>query len=44
MRLAAEYIGHVVGGWEYVYAAYGLTAFGIIVYGVSLFVRRQEKK
>ena len=42
--LAAEYVGHVAGGWEYVYAAYGLTWAGVVLYGVSLLVRRPEKK
>ena len=41
--LAAEYVGHVTGGWEYVYTAYGITAVGVVLYALSLFIRRQEK-
>lgn len=31
--------GYVVGGWGFVWAAYGITAAVLIVYGVSLYVR-----
>ncbi|MFZ2492876.1 MAG: hypothetical protein WA208_15445 [Thermoanaerobaculia bacterium] len=37
--------GVVVGGWEYVWMAYGLTASALIIYGVTLFAKlRQELK
>jgi hypothetical protein len=41
--LAAEYAGHVTGGWGYVTAAYGLTWLGIIGYATSLFLRKKER-
>jgi heme exporter protein D len=31
--------GYVVGGWGFVWAAYGITAAVLLVYGVSLYVR-----
>ncbi len=31
--------GVVSGGWEFVWAAYGITAAVFIVYGVTLFAR-----
>ena len=31
--------GYVVGGWEYVWAAYGITAAVFVFYGISLFAR-----
>ena len=34
--------GVVVGGWEYVWMAYGLTAAGLLIYGYSLFSRLRE--
>jgi heme exporter protein D len=35
--------GTIVGGWEYVYAAYALTALILVGYAVSVVVRyRQE--
>jgi heme exporter protein D len=37
-------MGHVVGGWEYVWAAYGITWAGLLLYGLSLYVRRKERK
>lgn len=33
--------GRIVGGWEYVYAAYGITYAAIIVYTISLWLRRR---
>lgn len=44
MILAAEYMGHVVGGWEYIYSAWGLTYAGIVLYGLSLYLRRSKEK
>jgi len=37
-------MGHVVGGWEYVWAAYILTWAGMGLYGLSLYVRRSKEK
>jgi hypothetical protein len=34
--------GVVQGGWEFVIAAYTVTAIGFVVYGVSLIVRLKE--
>ena len=31
--------GMIQGGWEFVYAAYGITAAALILYAFSLFVR-----
>ena len=36
--------GYVVGGWEYVWAAYGITATVLGVYGISLIVRLRRIK
>jgi hypothetical protein len=38
--------GVVVGGWGYVWAAYGITAAALFIYGVALLsrLRRIEKK
>jgi hypothetical protein len=35
--------GVIQGGWEYVYAAYGLGTVGVLAYVASLFVRRPKK-
>lgn len=32
--------GKIQGGWEYVYASYGLTYVGLLLYGLSLWRRR----
>jgi hypothetical protein len=40
--LAADYVGHVVGGWEYVWAAYVLTWAGLLFYGGSLWLQRRK--
>ena len=43
--LAAEApraMGKIVGGWEYVWAAYILTWTGIVLYAASLFLRRRK--
>ena len=31
--------GVITGGWAYVWAAYGLTAAALLLYGATLFVR-----
>ena len=36
--------GVVVGGWEYVWAAYGVTALAFIVYGVTLITKLREER
>jgi hypothetical protein len=36
--------GVVQGGWEFVIAAYSLTAIGFAIYAVSLFARLKELK
>jgi hypothetical protein len=32
--------GRIVGGWNYVWMAYGLTWFGLVAYSVSLLIRK----
>lgn len=44
MILAADYMGHVAGGWEYVYAAWGITLLGIVGYSWSLYSRRKKEE
>jgi hypothetical protein len=36
--------GVVQGGWEFVIAAYTITALGFLIYGVSLVMRLRELK
>jgi hypothetical protein len=36
--------GVVVGGWEFVWAAYGITAAGFAIYIVSLITRLREAR
>ncbi len=36
--------GVVVGGWEYVWAAYGLTFAAFIIYGVMLVTKLREER
>ncbi len=36
--------GIVVGGWEFVWAAYGLTAAAFAIYGAWLLARLREAK
>lgn len=36
-------MGHVVGGWEYVWSAYGITFVALLGYSVALWRRRKEK-
>lgn len=35
--------GVVTGGWGYVWAAYGITAVVLLVYGVTLITRLREE-
>jgi hypothetical protein len=35
--------GHIVGGWEFVTAAYVLTLLGILAYSASLWLRRRKE-
>lgn len=37
-------MGVIQGGWEYVYAAYGVGLGGVLLYALSLFLRRPEAK
>ena len=34
--------GMIQGGWEFVYAAYGITGVAMVLYGMSLFVRLRQ--
>jgi len=36
--------GIVVGGWEFVWAAYGLTAIAFLIYGVTLITRIRDER
>ncbi len=36
--------GYVIGGWSFVWAAYGWTALVLIGYTVSLFVRLRRQR
>ena len=36
--------GIVVGGWEFVWAAYGLTAVALFWYGVMVVTRSREER
>lgn len=36
--------GVVVGGWEYVWAAYAITFIAFIVYGVTLVTKIREEQ
>lgn len=36
--------GIVIGGWEFVWAAYGLSAAAFLIYGVSLVSRLRQSK
>jgi len=36
--------GIVVGGWEFVWAAYGLTAMALLSYGVMVITRSREER
>ena len=35
--------GRIIGGWEFITAAYVLTALGIVLYATSLWVRRRKE-
>lgn len=36
--------GIVIGGWEFVWAAYALTAISFIAYGVMVVTRSREER
>lgn len=36
--------GIVVGGWEFVWAAYGLTFTAFLIYGVTLVTKFREER
>ena len=36
--------GVVVGGWEYVIAAYSITGLAFLVYGVTLITKLREER
>jgi hypothetical protein len=36
--------GVVVGGWEYVWTAYAITAGGLLIYAISLFSRLRNAR
>ena len=36
--------GVVVGGWEYVWAAYAITSGGLLIYAISLFSRLRKAR
>ncbi len=36
-------VGKIIGGWEFVTAAYVLTLLGIVLYAASLWVRRRKE-
>lgn len=36
--------GVIVGGWQFVVAAYSVTAVVLLVYGISLFARLREAR
>lgn len=40
----ADKVGMVVGGWEYVYAAYIVVLGGISIYGISLMLRLKQAR
>lgn len=42
--VAAELTGAIEGGWEFVWAAYGITWATFILYAVSLFVRTPREE
>jgi len=43
MLLAAQ-AGRIQGGWEFVWAAYGLTWVSLVLYAASLWARRPGKE
>jgi hypothetical protein len=36
--------GIVIGGWEFVWAAYALTAIALVAYGVMVVTRSREER
>ena len=37
-------MGHIVGGWEYIWGAYILSWAGVVTYAASLVFRRLSEK
>jgi heme exporter protein CcmD len=37
-------MGYIEGGWEFVWAAYGVTAVVLVAYAVSVFLRYRAAK
>ena len=37
-------MGHIVGGWEYIWGAYILSWSGVVLYTASLVYRRLSEK
>lgn len=42
--VATELTGAITGGWEFVYASYGITWATFILYAVSLYVRTPREE
>jgi heme exporter protein D len=36
--------GIVVGGWQFVWSAYGITGAALLIYGLTLFARLRQVK
>jgi len=36
--------GVIVGGWEFVWSAYGVTLVALLIYGVSLVLRLRDER
>lgn len=36
-------MGHVVGGWEYVWAVYGITWVAVAFYSASMFLTKKRE-
>ena len=44
LPLLWAHAGRIVGGWEYIWAAYGVAWGGLSLYGLSLWMRRPRKE
>lgn len=42
LPVAAEMSGRIEGGWEFVYACYGITWGTFLLYAISLVVRQKN--
>jgi hypothetical protein len=42
--LLAAQTGRIQGGWEYVWTAYGVTWAALVLYALSLWLRRPTKE